>query len=111
MLVLPLILVILHPRRTPALPAADSRSIWLTLRSPSARKKTLIPRSAPPSVVCCTRPVLELSHSVFFIAKLQRSTGVLKPGSILYLLTAVIVSSGVAKVCGSKVVGIWLYHK
>ena len=45
MLVLPFILVILHPLRMPAIPAGELGSVKRTLKSPSALKKTVIPKS------------------------------------------------------------------
>ena len=85
-LVLPSILLILHPLLIPCNPAGEFGSVNLTLRSPSARKKTVIPKSPAALLEEATElmPPLIWSHSAFFMAKLHLSTGAGKPVSILY---------------------------
>jgi hypothetical protein len=56
-------------------------------------------------------PALIWSHSVFFMAKLQRSTAAEKPGSMLKGLMAVMIAEGSAYCCALNVAGIWVFQR
>ena len=76
MLVLPLIFVILQPLSTPASPAGESLSTNFTLKSPSALKNTLNPKSPSVATVFIDPiPPLNWFQSVFKTPKLHLATG------------------------------------
>src|SRR5690349_1235529 len=102
--VFPLICLICQLRLIPALPAGDSLSTYDTRRLSLVRKKTFMPKSPP-------IPELKFSHSDLNMAKLQRSTGVVNPGSSLKVLIPSITAFGSGKLCASNVGGMLLYHR